>query len=220
MMRLRLGFFILTGAVAFAAAGCGTSAAAPTTTNFNAPSKTEATPAPSPSSASATPTPTPTPVSSSSSPSAHVSPTAKSPSVSTPAPPQAGVFTAMTIRVSHIATEGQQTQNGVSLNVLALTVTIANPTSAMIPLHLNDFTVEKQGAAHYAYSNNDVSAAGLTSSTSLFTLPVDATHPGSVTMYIQPGSSNTGVVTVEVPPASAYQVLWAGRSTPAATFSS
>jgi hypothetical protein len=125
----------------------------------------------------------------------------------------------MTIKVTHISTEGHETRNGSLWNVMALTVTIANPTSAMIPLHLNDFSVEPQGAAHYQYSDNDAATAGLTPSTSLFTLPVAASYPGSVTTYVQPGSSLTGVVTVEVAPASHYQIVWASQSTAAATFS-
>lgn len=124
----------------------------------------------------------------------------------------------MTVQVAHVVPEGSQNVSGQRVAVYALSLSIHNPTSAMIPLYLNDLSVEPQGAA-YRYSYNDRATAGLTSANSLFPWPVDAQAPGSVTAYVQPGGTLAGTITVEVAPAADYQVVWGGQSTPAATFS-
>ncbi|WP_053958998.1 hypothetical protein [Sulfobacillus thermosulfidooxidans] len=203
-----LGFSLGIGLLA----GCGQQSATPSTATFGA--STAKTPSP-PSSRSAAPA-SATPVSPKPS---QASDTTTMTIPSTPIPPQAGVYSEMTIQVSHAVAEGHAMVNGQSVNVYALTVSIHNPTSAMIPLALNDFSVEPLHASAYTYSYNDVMHSPLTASSSLFPLPVDSSSPSSVVRYIQPGSNISGTITVMVPPSSAYQIVWGDSSTPAATFS-
>ena len=205
-MRSQFALVICSVLVAGAAAGCGQSSPPSSNASFGAPHVT----------------PSPAPTSSTTSPSASVAASSPAPSTttppSTPAPPQAGVYSQMTVQVAHVAPEGSQNVSGQRVAVYALSLSIHNPTSAMIPLYLNDLSVEPQGAA-YRYSYNDRATAGLTSANSLFPWPVDAQAPGSVTAYVQPGGTLAGTITVEVAPAADYQVVWGGQSTPAATFS-
>ncbi|WP_028962880.1 hypothetical protein [Sulfobacillus thermosulfidooxidans] len=194
-------------------AGCGQQSAAPSSSTFGGASAQKTT-SPSPSSRNTAPT--------------SATPTSSKPSQasdnmtmtipSTPAPPQAGVYSEMTIAVTHVIAEGHETVNGQSMNVYALTVTIHNPTSALIPLALNDFSVEPLHASAYTYSYNDVMHAPLTASSSLFPLPVDSSSPSSVVRYIQPGSAVSGTITVMVAPSSAYQIVWGGTTKVATTF--
>lgn len=199
-MRSQFALVICSVLAAGAAAGCGQSSPPSSNASFGAPHVT----------------PSPAPTSSTTSPSA--SPAASSPApASTPAPPQAGVYSQMTVQVAQVAPEGYQNVSGQRVVVYALSLSIHNPTSAMIPLYLDDLSVEPQGAS-YRYSYNDRATAGLTSANSLFPWPVDAQAPGSVTAYVQPGGTLAGTITVEVAPAANYQVVWGGQSTPAATF--
>lgn len=191
------------------AAGCGQSPSSASGTSFGgsvhttAPSNTSQT-SPSPSQPAST-----TPASST-----------QSVSFQTPAPPQAGVYSEMTIRVTKVTPEGQDTVNGQRLDAYTLTVSVNNPTSAMIPLSLNDFTVEPLRATTYSYSYNDVKTSWLTAGNSLFPLPLKASTPSAVIRYVEPGSSIQGQITVMVPPSSSYQVRWGDSTHIAATFAS
>ncbi len=140
------------------------------------------------------------------------------PAPDSPTPPQAGVYSEMTIQVAQVAADGPHTINGRTLNAYTLSVSIHNPTSAMIPLALNDFSVEPWASQTYFYSHNDV-LRDHSMTPSLFPVPIKSSNPSSVVRYIQPGSSVTGDITVMVPPSPRYQVIWGGSTKAAATFS-
>jgi hypothetical protein len=76
----------------------------------------------------------------------------------------------------------------------------------MVALQLNDFSVIPVGGAA-TYSWNDYATAGLTQENSLF-WPIDASAPAADPRYIQSGTRVTGSVTVQVPPASQYEIVW------------
>ncbi len=189
------------------ASGCGQSSSSAANTSFGGSSHT-ATP-------SSSPAPSKTPTSSS-----RATPVSKTQSQSfpTPPPPQAGVYSEMIIRVTNVTSQGSTTINGHRLDVYSLNVSVHNPTSAMIPLNLNDFTAEPLHQGAYSYSYNDVKTSQLQANTSLFPLPVKASSPSSVVRYVKPGASVHGLVTVMLPPSSSYQVVWSDSNHAATTF--
>ncbi len=192
------------------AAGCGQSPTTASGTNFGGSSHT---PAPRRSSV---PSKTPT----SSSPATSGAPVSTTPSLTfhTPAPPQAGVYSEMFIHITQVTSEGSLVVNGHHMDTYSLNVTVHNPTSAMIPLSLNDFTVEPLHASQYSYSDNDVKTSSLSAQTTLFPLPINASDPSLAIRYIEPGASVHGLVTVMVPPSSSYQVVWGDSNHAATTF--
>ncbi len=123
--------------------------------------------------------------------------------------------------ISHVAAsnDGTATASGHSETVLKLTLTVNNPSTGTIELQLNDFSVIPVGGPA-AYSWNDYDTAGLTSYNSLF-WPIDARYPNEDPVVVLSGMQKTGAVTVQVPAASHYQIVWGAPSSGkiAATFS-
>ncbi len=218
--------FLLIASSGLLMAGCGfhsaQSAPAPVA-HHHKKSAPAAAPSPSPS---GSPSPSLAP-SSASSASQSVGPShsaapSTTPSLATTAhvPPGAGPYTGLSISVVQAVGEGQYKVAGHSLNAYLLTLKISNPTSGMVALSLNDFSTV-DGRTPYTW--NDEDAQGLTSSNSLFSLPVTPASPNSDVTQILPGQPLTRDITVLVPPAPVYHVDWNGTDTavgPDADFSS
>ena len=85
-------------------------------------------------------------------------------------------------------------------------MTVENPSTGTVGLVLNDFSVIPIGGP-YSYSWNDYDTNGLSQSNSLF-WPIDARTPNEDPLYILSGYSKTGAVTVQVPAASRYELVW------------
>ncbi len=85
-------------------------------------------------------------------------------------------------------------------------------------MQLNDFSVIPVGGPA-AYSWNDYATTGLSSQNSLF-WPIDAKAPNEDPTVILSGVQKVGAVTVQVPSASRYQIVWGAPSSGkiAATF--
>lgn len=143
-----------------------------------------------------------------------------SPFPSTPPPPNAGIVTELTVQVQRAVWEGTLQLNGRTREVYLLQVALRNPTSGLVPIHLNTLTVETAGSSASSYSANDVVAQGLSPGNSLFPWPVDASHPATDTRYVEPGQTVVGDMTVAVPSsAQGYQIVWSGSAIVVATFS-
>lgn len=190
-------------------AGCGTQAAPKT----NAAAHTPAPQRTSPSASSTAPSPSTTSPSPSS-PSASPTITTSAPVTSTETPPVpagAGAYTSLGVHVTSVTSEGTATSSGKRLNLYRIGVSVYNPTSSVVTLALNDFTVDPAGST--AYSWNDYVTTGVSSSTSLFPYPLDPDRPGATTLNVFPDATKSGYVTVEVPSASQYQLTWNTGST-------
>jgi hypothetical protein len=140
---------------------------------------------------------TPAPTASSSAP-----PSSQAP----PPPPNAGPFTTLKIESVTVTRDGVANASGKTEPVLLLTLTILNPSSGIVALQLNDFSVVPAGGP-YQYSWNDYDPTGLTASNSLF-WPIDPTTPTADPRYILSGTRVTGSVTVQVPSAASYDIVW------------
>ncbi len=90
-------------------------------------------------------------------------------------------------------------------------ISVYNPTSSVVTLALNDFTVDPFGST--AYSWNDYVTTGISSGTSLFPYPLDPDRPGATTINVFPDATDKGYVTIQVAPASQYQLIWNTGST-------
>ncbi len=189
-------------------AGCGTQAAPKT----NAVAHT-----PAPQSTSPSPSSTPSPSATSTSPSSpSTSPTittsAPATSVQTPpVPAGAGAYTSLGIHVTSVTSEGTSTSSGQRLNVYRIGVSVYNPTSSVVTLALNDFTVDPPGSTVYSW--NDYVTTGMSSGTSLFPYPLDPDRPGATTLNVFPDATKSGYVTIEVATANQYQLTWNTGST-------
>ncbi len=170
------------------------------------------------SSTAPSPSPSPSPSLQGSSPSASSSPapslSQSSPapaeqSVAAPPPPGAGSYTSLKVSVLGATPEGESSASGHLLSVYRLTLQVENPTSGMIGLALNDFSVQ---SGHSAYAWNDYAAKGLTAGNSLFAFPLTPQSPASDVTQIIPGRPLTADITVQVPAAAAYQLDWNGTS--------
>lgn len=205
-----LSFMTIAGLIL---AGCGTQAAPKT----NAVTHTPAPQSPSPSSSSPSSSSAPSssaPSTSPSSPSASPTITTSAPATSTQTPPVpagAGAYTSLGVHVTSVTSEGTATSSGKRLNVYRIGVSVYNPTSSVVTLALNDFTVDPRGST--AYSWNDYVTTGLSSATSLFPYPLDPDRPGATTLNVFPDASKSGYVTIQVPTASQYQLTWNTGST-------
>lgn len=209
-MANRMFPLLIAGALALTITGCGK--AAPSSKKVATPSSRSTSTPPSPTSRS---TPSSGTRTTSSTPS---SPSRSKPTEVTPPPPPAGIYSEMTIAVKSVIAEGKTQANGQALSVFLLNIAVTNPTSGIVPLHLNDLTVEPENAAHYQYSNTDQVKTGLTAQNSLFPWPVNASSPGSVIVYVHPGETVSGDITVAVPAQSRYQIVWGGSNRSVVTF--
>jgi len=124
----------------------------------------------------------------------------------TPVPPPAGAYSDLTVQVVAMTQVGTANTSGANLPVWLVRLSITNPTTAMVPLELNDFSVVPVGSAG-VYSWNDSDAAALTATNSLF-WPIDTTDPGAHPAFIASGATVTGDVTVEVKSAARYDWVW------------
>lgn len=124
----------------------------------------------------------------------------------TPVPPPAGSYSDLTVQVVAMTQVGTADTSGVSLPVWLVRLSITNPTTAMVPLELNDFSVVPVGSAG-VYSWNDSDASALTATNSLF-WPIDTADPGAHPAFIASGATVTGDVTVEVKSAAHYNWVW------------
>lgn len=195
-------FIVVAGLIL---AGCGTQALPKTNSAANA-TTSHSSAAPQSSS-----TPSPSPSSTSSSPSASVTPTITtsappSTTETAPVPPGAGAYTSLGIHVTSVTNEGTATSSGKSLTVYRIGISVYNPTSSVVTLALNDFTVDPSGSS--AYSWNDYVTTGMSSSTSLFPYPLDPDRPAATAINVFPDATNKGYVTIQVASASQYQLLW------------
>ncbi|MHB1610844.1 MAG: hypothetical protein ACYCT0_04040 [Sulfobacillus sp.] len=203
---LALGSFILTG--------CGATASPKSTPSKSTTPFTTSSSNPSPSASSPSP--------SSSSPSPTVAPATSSAPTTTesaPVPPGAGPYTDLGIHVTSVVNEGHATSSGASLSLYRIGLSVYNPTSSVVSLALNDFTVVVPGST--AYSWNDYATNGLSAGTSFFSYPIDASAPGSDVVHVFPDQTHTGEVTIQVPSASQYVLIWNTGATspvPEATF--
>lgn len=138
---------------------------------------------------------------------------------SSQAPPGPGSYSSLTVQVVSMTQVGTATTSGNRLPVWLLRLSITNPTTAMVPLVLNDFSVVPSGATG-TYSYNDSAASALTSSNSLF-WPISASDPAAHPAYVPSGATVTGDVTVEAPTATQYRWVWGNPAsgTTATTFS-
>ncbi|MGC8488366.1 MAG: hypothetical protein ACP5QO_09145 [Clostridia bacterium] len=102
--------------------------------------------------------------------------------------------------------EGTADASGHAENLLLVHLTVANPSTGTVELALNDFAVVPVGGPA-AYSWNDYSTTGLSQGNSLF-WPVDAQNPNTDPVYILSGGASSGAVTVQVPSASRYEIVW------------
>ncbi len=194
-------------------AGCGFHSASPAHHKphvLRSSSSVSPSTAPSPS-PSTQPSSSPSVTPSSSSPTTSQSKTSPSPSQTPPPPPGAGSYRELRIFVQHAQPEGTRMVNGQRLNIYLLTLKVENPTSGMIGLALDDVSVQ---ANHRLYSWNDFSLTGLTKSNSLFGYPPTPKDPDGDVTQILPGRPLTGDITVQVPSASQYQLVFNGTSTP------
>lgn len=210
VLRTFKSIALLSGALTLA--GCGFhQAAAPRPANtlhhHGSVSSTAPSPSPSPSpslqgsspSASSTPSPS----------LSQSSPAPAEQSVAAPPPPGAGSYTSLKVSVLGATPEGESSASGHLLSVYRLTLQVENPTSGMIGLALNDFSVQ---SGPLAYAWNDYAAKGLTAGNSLFAFPLTPQSPASDVTQIIPGRPLTADITVQVPPAAAYQLDWNGTS--------
>src|SRR5579875_1859602 len=138
---------------------------------------------------------------------------------SPPPPPNAGAYSELIITKVSASNDGTGSASGHTENVLLVNLTIQNPSTGNVELALNDFAVVPVGGP-YAYSWNDYDTSGLSQGNSLF-WPVDAQNPNTNPVTILSGSSASGAVTVQVPSASRYEIVWGSPSSDqvAATFS-
>ncbi|PSR34408.1 MAG: hypothetical protein C7B46_05690 [Sulfobacillus benefaciens] len=204
--------FAMAGISALILTGCGTQAATPK----SSPSKSVSPAASSSVSPSSSPSqsPSPSPGPSSSSPSITPS-TSSSPTTSqtAPVPPGAGPYTDLSIHVVNVTPEGKASSSGTPLSLYLIKLSVYNPTSSLVSLALNDFTVVTAGST--AYSWNDYVTTGITGTTSFFPFPIHASVPGSDTVNIFPDQTHTGYVTIQVPAADHYDLIWnTGATTP------
>ncbi|MCY0881123.1 MAG: hypothetical protein OWS74_03930, partial [Firmicutes bacterium] len=139
-------------------------------------------------------------------PSASPSPQPPSKEATPPAPPGAGPYSSLQMSASNVQIIGTATSSGHTLDLVKMQLHFANPTSGIIQLALNDFEVIVPGQP--AYSWNDYADTSLTASTSLFSLPVTASVPASAVVDVFPGQSTSGYVTVQVPSARTYDLVW------------
>jgi hypothetical protein len=126
-------------------------------------------------------------------------------------PPGPGNYSGLTVQVVAMTQVGTATTSGTRLPVWLIRLSVTNPTTAMVPLELNDFSVVPVGAAG-TYSYNDSAAAALTSANSLF-WPIDVQDPGAHPAFIPSGATVTGDVTVEVKSAAQYRWVWGSPAT-------
>ncbi len=206
--------FAMAGISALILAGCGTQSATPK----SPPSKSLSPAASSSVSPSSSPSQSPSqsPSPSSTSPSPSITPsTSSTPATSqtAPVPPGAGPYTDLSIHVVNVTPEGQASSSGTPLSLYLVKLSVYNPTSSLVALALNDFAVVTVGST--AYSWNDYATTGITSTTSFFPFPIHASVPGSDTVNIFPDQTHTGYVTVQVPTATHYDLIWnTGATTP------
>lgn len=134
-------------------------------------------------------------------------------------PPGAGTYSGLTVQVVSMTEVGTASTSGSRLPVWLVRLSITNPTTALVPLTLNDFSVVPTGAAG-TYSWNDSAAQSLSSTNSLF-WPISTSDPAAHPAYVPSGATVTGDVTVEVPTASQYRWVWGNPAsgTTATTFS-
>ncbi len=135
------------------------------------------------------------------------------------APPGPGSYSSLTVQVVSMTEVGTATTSGSRLPVWLLRLSITNPTTAMVPLVLNDFSVIASGATP-TYSWNDSAAGALTSANSMF-WPISTSDPAAHPAYVPSGATVTGDVTVEVPTSAQYRWVWGSPSSgaTATTFS-
>ncbi|MDA8200611.1 MAG: hypothetical protein M0Z54_14520 [Thermaerobacter sp.] len=138
---------------------------------------------------------------------------------SSQAPPGPGSYSSLTVQVVSMTQVGTATTSGNRLPVWLVRLSITNPTTALVPLMLNDFTVVPSGATG-TNSYNDSAAGALTSTNSLF-WPISTSDPAAHPAYIPSGATVTGDVTVEVSTATQYRWVWGSPTTgtAATTFS-
>lgn len=210
-----LGLFTGIATTLVSLSGCGTAQTASTTTPTTRTSSQQSpSPSPSPSpSQSSSPSSTQSATSpSSSAPSSKTIVTSTSPSknyTKNPPPPNAGAYSDLILKVNQVTSEGTAASSGRSLSLLRLKVTVTDPTSSMIALSMNDFAVMPSGQTGYVSSWNDYTTKGLTSSNTLFPFPFSPKSPQSYTILTRTGVSVTGDITVQVPNASQYRIVWA-----------
>lgn len=211
----------LAGAAVLAGCGNAVSLPQPHLTSPSAPSlpSSPATPSPAPSSSAPSGSGsavahTSVPATTSSRSAASSAPASPTP----PAPPGTGSYTELKISVTKVVPEGTAYTSGHALNLYLLDIKVTNPTSAIITMALNDFSAVS--ATSQAYSWNDYAETGLSSSNSFFPFPVTPASPQSTQVDIFPNQSRTGAVTVQVAPATQYQLIWgsAAAAVPGATF--
>jgi hypothetical protein len=130
---------------------------------------------------------------------------------SSPPPPNTGSYQDLSLSVIGARLLGTAKQDGAALDVYQLKLQVYNSTPAIIVLALDDFSVEPAGGPTN-YSWNDLTTTGLTASTSLFWPVAAPATPASVTATINAGATVTGLVNVEVPAASSYDVVWGAPS--------
>jgi hypothetical protein len=119
----------------------------------------------------------------------------------------------LSIHVVNVTPEGQASSSGAPLSLYLIKLSVYNPTSSLVSLALNDFTVVTAGST--AYSWNDYVTTGITATTSFFPFPIHASVPGSDTVNIFPDQTHTGYVTIQVPTAAHYDLIWnTGATTP------
>lgn len=183
-------------------------------------SKTSSTPSvtSSTSSSPSSPSGSGTPTSSSTSPSI-TNLQSSTVSASPPAPPGAGSYSELQVKLDSVQPEGTATTTGTPLNLYLLKITVTNPTSSVISIALNDFTVSPLSHPG-TYSWNDYVTTGITSSNSLFPFPLYPRSPRATVLNAFPSQSYTGLVTIQVPSASKYGLMWnqSGTTNALATF--
>jgi hypothetical protein len=137
-----------------------------------------------------------------------------------PPPPNVGSYQSLEVQVLGVTRLGTAKDSGKPLPVYALKLQIYNPTPAIIMLALNDLAVVPVGGPP-AYSWNDYNTTGLTKTTSLFWPLGNPANPSATFIDVNAGSRVTGLLNVEVPVASRYNVVWGAPSSGqvAATFS-
>jgi hypothetical protein len=127
--------------------------------------------------------------------------------VNPPPPPNVGNYQDLIATVLSVTSLGTADDSGKALPLYQLKIEVYNPTPAIIPLALNDLTVVPVGGADQ-YSWNDYQSTGLTAQTSLFWPISHPTDPTQVSIIVNAGSRVTGLLNVEVPAASHYDLVW------------
>ncbi len=210
--RLALRTIPVLVGIGLVLAGCGTTASPKTSSVPQA----QTNPSSSTPTTSTVPSSSPSPSSTSSAPTTSSTPSITTSAAPTntetpPVPPGAGAYTSLGIHVTSVTAEGTSTSSGKNLAVYRIGLSLYNPTSSVVTLTLNDFTVDPTGST--AYSWNDYVTTGISSGTSLFPYPLHPEHPGASTINVFPDATDKGYVTIQVSAASRYQLTWNTGST-------